>query len=62
MRRLHLSFGVLQKAGFVALCHAWTANMSGETGGMLARMETQTTGFHANECHFGVVEKPGEDT
>ena len=62
MRRLHLSLGVLQKAGFVALRHPWAANVLGQTGGMLARMEPQATGFDANEFHFGVVEKTGEDT
>jgi hypothetical protein len=62
MRRLHLPLGVLQKTGFVALRHPWAANVLGETGGVLARLEPQATGFNANEFHLRVIEKPGEDT
>ena len=59
MRWLHLPLSVLQ-AGFVALRHPWAANVLGETGSVLPRMEPQAPGFDANEFHLGVVEKTGK--
>ena len=61
MRRLHLPLGVLQKTGFVALGDPWAAHVLGETGGVLAGMESQATSFDADEFNLGIIEKTGED-